>query len=196
MKRKQIFTDIFLSFLWMYFSWVFLSSFFLTHKPSSLVFFAVDSIGVFLFLFRRDPLFVSEKPFDWFCALVGSFFSLLFRPAPGFFLFAEILTAIGAVFQLAGILSLNRSFGLVPANRGVKQTGAYRFIRHPMYFGAIIFCFGYFLANATMWNGIIFVFIIMAQIMRIINEEEFLSKDGEYVKYKAKVRWRLIPYVF
>jgi len=47
-----------------------------------------------------------------------------------------------------------------------------------------------------MWNGIIFSFIVMAEITRIINEEEFFAKDEEYQKYKAKVRWRLIPYVF
>jgi protein-S-isoprenylcysteine O-methyltransferase Ste14 len=65
-----------------------------------------------------------------------------------------------------------------------------------MYLGAIIFCLGFFLANISMWNGIIFSFIVMAEITRIINEEEFFAKDEEYQKYKAKVRWRLIPYVF
>ncbi|MCK9352292.1 MAG: methyltransferase [Candidatus Paceibacterota bacterium] len=196
MKYRQIFINIIVSLLWVYFSWLFLSSFLITHKPSTLIFFATDTATVIFFLFRRDPLFVSAKPFDWFIAIVGSFFSLLFRPAAGFFLFAEILTGIGSVLQLSGILSLNRSFGIVPANRGIKQNGAYQFVRHPMYLGAIIFCLGYFLANVTLWNGVVFAFIIMAQITRIINEEEFFAKDEAYIQYKAKVRWRLIPYVF
>ena len=196
MKNKPHVINFFVAVLWVYFAWTFLSYFLITHKPSALIFFVTNSVTVILFLFRKNPLATSDKSFDWFCAIAGSFFSMLFRPASGIFLFGEIFTLIGSLFQLFGILSLNRSFGIIPANRGIHQRGAYRFIRHPMYLGAIIFCLGFFLANISMWNGIIFSFIVMAEITRIINEEEFFAKDEEYQKYKAKVRWRLIPYVF
>ena len=149
MKNKPHVINFFVAVLWVYFAWTFLSYFLATHKPSALIFFVTNSVTVILFLFRKNPLATSDKSFDWFCAITGSFFSMLFRPASGFFLFAEILTLLGAFFQLFGILSLNRSFGIIPANRGIHQGGAYRFIRHPMYLGAIIFCLGFFLANIS-----------------------------------------------
>ena len=37
-----------------------------------------------------------------------------------------------------GKLSLGRSFGLMPANRGVVSTGMYRLVRHPIYLGYLV----------------------------------------------------------
>ena len=39
---------------------------------------------------------------------------------------------------MAAKFSLARSFGLAPANRGVKSRGAYAFLRHPMYLGYVV----------------------------------------------------------
>ena len=57
-----------------------------------------------------------------------------------------------AVIVIAGKLSLGRSFGLIPANRGVVSTGVYRFVRHPIYLGYLITHVGFVVANPTMWN--------------------------------------------
>ena len=41
------------------------------------------------------------------------------------------VSAIGLLVVIAGKMSLGRSFGLMPANRGVVSTGLYRLVRHP-----------------------------------------------------------------
>ena len=43
------------------------------------------------------------------------------------------------MLQIAAVLSLNRSFGLLPAHRGVKSDGLYRWVRHPLYTAGLMF---------------------------------------------------------
>lgn len=66
---------------------------------------------------------------------------------------------IGASLQLASIawqftakVTLGRSFGLLPAQRGLVMKGPYRFIRHPIYFGYLIGHIGFLLANLSWRN--------------------------------------------
>ena len=63
----------------------------------------------------------------------------LLRPAPALPLAPELLTvalsACGLLVVIGGKLSLGRSFGLMPANRGVVSSGLYRIVRHPIYLG-------------------------------------------------------------
>ena len=48
------------------------------------------------------------------------------------------LSAVGLCLVIAGKLALGRSFGLVPANRGVVASGPYLLVRHPIYSGYLI----------------------------------------------------------
>ena len=48
------------------------------------------------------------------------------------------VSVIGLAFVIAAKLTLGRSFGLVPANRGVVVSGPYGFMRHPIYEGSVI----------------------------------------------------------
>ena len=48
------------------------------------------------------------------------------------------LIVSGSAVALAAKAFLGRSFGLVAANRGVKDAGIYRFVRHPMYLGYML----------------------------------------------------------
>lgn len=195
-QNKYTVTNIFIASAWFYFAWGFFLSFQTSHKPSTLVFLIAESLTAILFLVRDDPVLVSKSSRDWLCGFLGTFLPLLFRPSSGMFMAGEIILIVGVAFQIASLLSLDRSFGIVPANRGVKTNGAYRFVRHPMYLSSIIFSTGYVLANISLWNGAFFLFIVSAQILRIFNEEEFFSQREEYESYKEKVRWRLVPLVF
>ena len=73
--------------------------------------------------------------------------------------------------MIGGKLSLGRSFGLMPANRGVVSTGLYRLVRHPIYMGYLITHVGFLLANATFWNVLIFVAADVALMIRAVYEE-------------------------
>ena len=49
-----------------------------------------------------------------------------------------VVSAIGLCVVISGKLALGRSFGLVPANRGVVVQGPYTVVRHPIYLGYLV----------------------------------------------------------
>ena len=79
----------------------------------------------------------------------------------------------------------------------VITTGPYRFVRHPMYAGAILLFVGTPLLLGS-WYGLIGAAIIMALFcVRITIEERTLRAELEgYTEYAAGVPYRLIPGVW
>ena len=49
-----------------------------------------------------------------------------------------MVSALGLALVIVGKMALGRSFGLVPANRGVVVRGPYTLVRHPIYTGYLI----------------------------------------------------------
>ncbi len=150
---------------------------------------AVQSgLAAFLFLTRRAetaaaPL--NRKLTAWLAAVLP--FGL--QPAPhenGWL----VISFAGVVVSLWGLASLGRSFGIAPADRGLVVSGAYRFIRHPMYAGELLSFAGLTLSNPTLWNGILWIVLVFVFVLRMGWEERIL--DG-YAGYGQRVRWRLLP---
>jgi protein-S-isoprenylcysteine O-methyltransferase Ste14 len=106
------------------------------------------------------------------------------------------LLFIGMFIHIGAKLSLNRSFGIVAANRGVRQNGLYRFVRHPMYFGYVVAHTGFFLTSASIWNALVYGFVWSLFVARIFAEERVLSEDAAYRAFKEKTRYRLVPGIF
>jgi protein-S-isoprenylcysteine O-methyltransferase Ste14 len=103
---------------------------------------------------------------------------------------------IGMVMMLATIRHLGRSFSLVPQARNVVQTGAYRWIKHPLYLAEEIALLGVVLRSLTPLTAVLLVLHIGVQVCRIYYEEDLLRRNcPEYSGYEAS-RWRLIPYVW
>ena len=107
-----------------------------------------------------------------------------------------LLSAVGLSVVIAGKLSLGRSFGLMPANRGVVSSGLYRLVRHPIYMGYLITHAGFVAANPTLWNLVMLVGADIALMWRAVCEEQTLSRDAAYREYQQTVRWRVVPGVF
>lgn len=103
------------------------------------------------------------------------------------------LVIAGGAVSLAAKLFLGRSFGLVAANRGVKQGGIYRFVRHPMYLGYMLNQLGFLLLFFGPWNLAVYAAAWCAFWLRAIEEEKFLNQDPAYREYAQKVRFRLVP---
>jgi len=110
---------------------------------------------------------------------------------------------IGATLQFAGLLvqlyaklSLGRSFGVLPATRGLVTHGAYRWLRHPIYFGYLIAHAGFLLSNLSLQNAVVLAVLYAAQILRIHREEEMLATLPGYEDYRKNVRYRLIPGIY
>lgn len=130
----------------------------------------------------------------------ASFYFLAFRIEPGIHLIPEAVAAglqiAGAVIQVGAKLSLRRSYGILPANRGVVVSGPYRFARHPIYLGYFVNQVGFLLSNFGVQNLVVLVSLWALQIFRVTREERVLVKDEKYREYAARVRYRFIPGVF
>jgi protein-S-isoprenylcysteine O-methyltransferase Ste14 len=104
-----------------------------------------------------------------------------------------VISATGLIIVVLGKLSLGRSFGFTPANRGVVSTGLYRIVRHPIYLGYLITHVGFVVANPADWNLAVLAAADVALMLRAVREERTLALDDEYRAYMARVRWRIVP---
>jgi protein-S-isoprenylcysteine O-methyltransferase Ste14 len=161
----------------------------------------VSETAVMLFtLIRRPTATISLRLGDWLLATTATIAPLLIIPnADPFPQLAGIglfLLFIGNCWQAWAKLILRRSFGITPANRGVKITGAYRFMRHPMYAGYLLVHIGVLTVMFSPYNLAIYAIGWTAQILRLLAEERLLGEDPAYREYMGKVRWRLIPGIF
>ena len=182
----------------MLFNFVMLVDFFVRHRASSL-YVALFEGGVVFFAIRRPlPKESNISVYDWTIALLGSFIIMLLRPAPQVHdhLWLLIAQMCGMAISLAALFSLNKSFGLVPANRGVKTGGMYGVVRHPIYAGYFL-SFGAFLSqNLTVANVAIYALFVTLELMRVAAEERVLSQDPDYAGYVRKTRWRVLPLIY
>jgi protein-S-isoprenylcysteine O-methyltransferase Ste14 len=138
------------------------------------------------------------RKIDFVYTIVGFSALLFFQPTAGVEpnVVGVSLELIGLGLVASGFVSLNRSFGLAPENRGVKTGGAYRFVRHPMYLGYILSEGGFCFDNLPYLNLIILTISVTFLVLRLLAEERLLQRDQGYRSYAEKTRWKLVPYVF
>jgi protein-S-isoprenylcysteine O-methyltransferase Ste14 len=162
---------------------------------ANLVILVGEAMTIYFVLTRRRALSITENPVDWLLAFAGTFAPLLARPggAPVAEGAATALLVVGTLVALAAKLSLNRRFGIAPANRGVQSSWTYALVRHPMYLGYMIAQVGYLLHNPTAWNLGLYAAAWVLQLARIAREERHLMQDSDYRDYAGRVRHRLVP---
>jgi protein-S-isoprenylcysteine O-methyltransferase Ste14 len=159
-----------------------------------------EGLVMALLMIRRKSASMSARPSEWMFAFFATAAPLLARPGGGHPLVPDlvgfILLLSGMFIQLSAKLILRRSFGIIPANRGVKVEGPYRFVRHPMYCGYLCVHVGFLLMSPNPWNFCLYFLSYVGQVIRLLGEERLLLQDPAYQAYAAKVRWRLIPGIF
>lgn len=194
--REFIFNAL-LALFFLNLAYNFLSDFWRTGRPSSLVFVAFEFVVIVISLSRHTPKDVSWNPVDWTYALMATVLPLFLAPAPDHISWIWFtVQCIGEGIAMTGLLSLNRSLGVVPANRGVKTRGMYRFVRHPIYCGYTIIDVAMVMQNFTYWNVAIAGTHLVVQSLRLLCEERFLLRDPTYADYAARVKWRLFPAIW
>ena len=111
------------------------------------------------------------------------------------------LVALG--FALMGWVLLANPFASsavrIQDDRGqrVVSTGPYAFVRHPMYFAALLVCLGSGPAVGSWWGGLVFLSLIPIFVRRTLLEDRMLTAELEgYREYATHVRWRVVPHVF
>lgn len=166
---------------------------------------------------RYKPLFQKGQPLEDKLVLVPfvlSYFAcIIFIPLDVFHLHVFSLPPswaswAGMLFVIAGwrimylamrenafaapVVKLQRERGQV-----VVDTGVYRWVRHPMYLGGVLFFLGMPLWLQSVAATVATILPILLLMVRILFEERFLRGNLEaYEDYAGRVRWRLVPFVW
>jgi protein-S-isoprenylcysteine O-methyltransferase Ste14 len=155
----------------------------------------INTTALVLFMVRRDASRVGSLA-EGVLAVSGTFVASFLKDAGQLHdakLIPTLVQMAGLLGWAAALATLGRSFGVVPADRGLVSHGPYRFVRHPIYAFEALFFLGYLMAVPTPRSFIVIAAWTVLQVGRIIREERIL---GGYDEYRQQVRWRLIPFVW
>ena len=158
-----------------------------------------EALVVALTVFRR-PAVVIDRALGTRIVAAASMLGIPFIRPTGDPLAPDAITAVvsaaGLLVIIIGKVTLGRSFGLMPANRGIVCRGIYRIVRHPIYAGYLVTHAAFVAAHPTAWNAALVIVSDLALLIRATYEERTLALDEEYAAYLTRVRWRVAPGVF
>jgi protein-S-isoprenylcysteine O-methyltransferase Ste14 len=177
-----------------------LSEFVRTGHITGLLLLVSESLVVVLTLVRRPAQLVDRSVMAAVMTTVSVAAPPMLRASDNPSLAPDIVTAlvsaVAVILVIVGKLTLGRSFGLVPANRGVVSRGPYNMVRHPIYAGYLISHIAFLAAHPAPWNVAIVLVGDTALILRALMEERVLATDVAYQAYCRRVGWHLVPGVF
>ncbi len=195
---RLAFTNILLATFYIFFAYANAQSFLENPRLSVFLIVVAETIAAVFLIIRRNPHETRHSWQTWLTTACGTLAPLLLRPvaAAEDVLVGDILLVFGFAMLILAFASLNRSFGLLPALRGVKSGGLYGWVRHPLYAAYVIIYLGYLINNQSLYNVAVAVFGTAFLLMRIHYEEELLNQQADYRHYANRTRWRLIPNIW
>jgi protein-S-isoprenylcysteine O-methyltransferase Ste14 len=138
------------------------------------------------------------------------FVSLLVLPAldfrfkwsavpPALVLLGDALFVVG--FAFVGRVYRENTFTSatieVAQDQRVISTGPYALVRHPMYASALLYILGTPLALGSYVGLLGVAFVLPFLVWRLLDEERLLARElAGYTDYQARVRYRLIPFLW
>jgi protein-S-isoprenylcysteine O-methyltransferase Ste14 len=168
-----------------------------TGRLTGLLFLASEALVVVLTIVRRRAQVVDRSISSVFLTMFSLVGPPLMRAGVGEALVPDMVTVIvstiGVAIVIAGKLTIGRSFGIAPANRGIVARGPYNVVRHPIYAGYLLTHAAVLAAYPSMWNVFAVVTGDIALVLRALAEERVLSADREYQSYCSRVAWHLVP---
>lgn len=167
-------------------------------RLSILILLIFNSMIVVTAMIRRPPERVSLSAFDITVTMIGTYSVLFFvgSSAQQENIFLQFLGIVGLIISVTGFVFLNKSFGLLPADRGIIKGGIYKLIRHPIYAGYFISNSCFLAQNFTVYNIIVFSCFVICETTRLLREEKLLKQNPDYLKYTKETRWRILPYIW
>ena len=109
---------------------------------------------------------------------------------------AFVVALFGLIIALVSVFQLDKNLTVFPTpkqNATLVTTGLYRFSRHPIYSGLLLFFFGY-AVFATSWFKLLIAILIMLwfYLKTIFEEQQLVRKYSNYILYQKKVN-RFFP---
>src|SRR5215467_13800366 len=150
-------------------------------------------------ILRRPPKRITPNPLYWLLTFVATYWPLLTLGViqKGSPVVPRLVSNAVAICSLVVIvwarLSLGRNIGFVPAQREIVTTGAYRYMRHPVYTGLFLGSLGVGLRAYSLRNAVILALGILWFVIKSVVEENFLRADPRYEAYLQRVKARYIP---
>ncbi len=159
-----------------------------------------DALTFIWLLLARRPIVRDWSPFTVFVSLTAGVGSGFISMQEGIAIIPLYIAAplqfLALWLVIWGKVSLGRSFAILPANRGVVTSGAYRFVRHPIYAGYLAGHILFLLSSFSVYNFTVYAIVTLFQVHRILREERILALTQEYRDYLGRVRYRLFPGIF
>lgn len=190
------------------------------------VWFDVMMLGNMIYMFKKDPELFKErlnahgshnqKKWDKFLLaslFILSAFWMIIMPLDakmfGWSLrFPLYLKVVGGVLLIPSLYFLIKAsidnpylstVVRIQSDRKQKviSAGVYGFVRHPQYLGIVLLIAGSPFLLGSVIGLITGALITFIMVIRIVGEENALMKELKgYVKYRKKVKYRLLPYVW
>jgi len=177
-----------------------LTDFIQTQRVTGLLLLISESLVVVLTITRRRANIVDRSTGAAIVTAMSLAGPVLLRTSRGPGVLPDLATvaisAVGLIIVIASKVTLGRSFGIVPANRGVVVGGPYCVVRHPIYAGYVVTHVAFACAHPTGWNIALVVATDAALMIRAMYEERVLLKDRLYQTYCQRVAWHVVPGVF
>jgi protein-S-isoprenylcysteine O-methyltransferase Ste14 len=131
-------------------------------------------------------------------AIGGTFITYLYtdqaKPIYSFIVpTAYVVMIVTAFLSTVCVINLGRSFGLVPANRGVKTELLYGIVRHPLYLLYTVYDIAVISLAFSAHNCCICILHALFSFLRAKREEKILMQDEAYREYVSKTRYMFLP---
>jgi protein-S-isoprenylcysteine O-methyltransferase Ste14 len=171
-----------------------------TGRLTGLLFLVSEALVVVLTIVRRRAHEVDRSFNSALLTTMSLVGPPLIRATSGPALAPDLVTAavstVGVAIVIAGKLTIGRSFGIAPANRGIVARGPYNVVRHPIYAGYLLTHAATLAVYPSVWNVTIILAADTALVLRALVEERILSGDARYRAYCQRVGWHLVPGLF